>query len=241
MGLRDWQSHPVVMLGGAFSAGLAIALTVAIPLYSTSIQNASDAKISALEEKYAREKVELQAQITAKLKSLEEEYASDRDGIASVKNLREENAFLRAQAAASLVKLYQISSNKPFVAGNVIPIGFDAIKVGMPTSRLYSLFPKAGMTSANGFIYVALRNGFFEELQMDAPKGVILDVNYYVRDTAADRANLHAAVTAAFGEPATVSPSIREEATVYTWKVGDREVSVYGSQYSIHQAKPTSP
>lgn len=229
MAVRNWQEHPVVMLGGAFAAGLAFALTIAIPIYSTSQQNTFDDKIKKVEEKYAQDK----SAYDTNLKKVEENYERDKSDVKNIRFLREENEFLKKQISENMIELYKLSDKKPFLSGHPVPVGFEAIHNGQPIEILNSIFPATPIAKSGSFYYVSLKRSLIEKLQIDTENGKILDITYYADDSPAGKARLLAAATAAFGTPESISFG-RHGEPFHDWTINGRQITVHGSQYSIN-------
>lgn len=221
MGSDAWKDHPVIALGGAFGAGVAFALTVAIPIYNTSSKNEYDFKLQENE---------------GKLKAVEEKYASDKADIVNMKTLRKENAFWRQQLTEARVEVWQLSSKKPFRPGSPAPVGLESVVNGITIDDVKSLFPKSKITFSKPFLFVSLKGGFFETMQIRTSKGRVVDVTYYVADNQAAKQNLFGAVTANFG-PSKKKVLNDEGEPLFYWDAGTREVVVYGHQYSINEKR----
>ena len=210
MSAQSWYDHPVIALAGAFGAGVASTLTIAIPLYSTSWQNNCDAKVRQIDDKYANDKAD----------------------IANMAEIRKENIFFRNKLAEARAEVWQLSDKKPFQAGSPIPVGLESIQPGIKIDDVKAILPKSKMTVFKNEYFFELSGGLITQLQIKATKGMVKSVTYYVQDDDVNRERLMGAVSAAFGQP-TSRDNNEDGAALFHWKVGNKRVTVFGNQYSI--------
>jgi len=221
MANENWYSHPVIALAGAFSAGIASTLTIAIPIYNTAAQNSSDSKLRQVEEQYH-----------ANLRQTEEKYAAYKADIANIAALRKKNEYLITELSQARTEVWQLSDKKPFVPGSPIPVGLESIKPGISIYDLKKLLTNSKISQSGRVYFATLHGGFIKRLQIITAKEIVKMVVYYVDDTNNDKERLVGAVSAAFGKPSSRRTNDDGEIMLF-WNVGEKTVTILGNQYSV--------
>lgn len=213
MAETNWKNHPAVILGGTFTAGVLFATGVVVPVYTASQQNSYDAKVKAIEEKFAKNEKDFQ----------------------KLDVIVRENKFLKEQMIAARVELWSISNTNPFRPNQPVPKGLEALKAGMTIEQVKQVLPELSVEKGGDeTFYLMLPGGnLIKKAMLSMRRDKIWNVSYLGEEDATSKIKLYTAIVQALGKPAEVDRELYYPRVAYRWKIGKESATLVENHWML--------